>query len=403
MTSADPDAPQRAFQWAWRFTANVFTVTALMFLILNMGAGLWLYFQGQDETPNAAFKHAFKLAYPELTEEERERLQLESSHSFQPAVFAQPREESLEGEFVRVARAGYRYGGNQAEWPPEETDFVVFIFGGSTAFGYGVRDSDTIASYLQEELARLIPAEKVAVYNFARGGYYSTQERVQFDELLTVGPHPDLAVFIDGLNEFSLPDEPPAFTEYYTIAAAQDLAAPHVAALRNLPIFRILNPDFRERSFAHHVMKDGVAAAVVSVEEQSENVVNRYLANIAVIRSLGAAYGVVTAFVWQPIPVYGYDLEYHPAWSGHIGDKHRAGYATMQARTQAQSDFGIIWCADIQVGVEKPLYVDHVHYNPLMSHLLANCIADELRDSGALAEAAQVSVSPFRRAGIGAS
>jgi hypothetical protein len=44
-----------------------------------------------------------------------------------------------------------------------------------------------------------------------------------------------------------------------------------------------------------------------------------------------------------------------------------------------------LWCADIQEGVEDLLYVDQMHYAPNLSRLLARCIADGIRGSGAAA------------------
>ena len=75
----------------------------------------------------------------------------------------------------------------------------IFIFGGSTAFGYGVADQETIASYLQE-ICRT-KRKNINVYNFACGFYYSTQERILLEKLISKGIDIDIAVFIDGVNE----------------------------------------------------------------------------------------------------------------------------------------------------------------------------------------------------------
>ena len=40
------------------------------------------------------------------------------------------------------------------------------------------------------------------VYNFGRGSYYSSQERILFEQLAVAGHVPDLAVFIDGGSDF---------------------------------------------------------------------------------------------------------------------------------------------------------------------------------------------------------
>ena len=52
----------------------------------------------------------------------------------------------------------------------------------------------------------------MCVYNFGCGRYYSTQERVLFEQLVSSGAVPDLAVFLDGPDHAADPtsDEPHA-------------------------------------------------------------------------------------------------------------------------------------------------------------------------------------------------
>ena len=97
-------------------------------------------------------------------------------------------------------------------WPPQSKNFNIFLFGGSTTFGYGVSDNQTIASYLQEYLTKNTDSN-ICVYNFGRGYYYLTQERILYEQLLTSGFVPDLAIFIDGLNDLAFNNNEPFFTD----------------------------------------------------------------------------------------------------------------------------------------------------------------------------------------------
>src|SRR5206468_4255584 len=112
-----------------------------------------------------------------------------------------------------------------------------------------------------------------------------------------------------------------------------------------------------------------------------DGVVRRYLANKRLIDGGAQAFGVVAAFVWQPVPTYKYDLHYHVR-PGPFG-KHeysRYGYprvAVLRGREPLGRNF--LWCADIQEAATEPLYVDQVHYAPVMSEKIAACIVDELR------------------------
>ena len=72
----------------------------------------------------------------------------------------------------------------------------VWAFGGSTMFGYGVDDRNTIPSHMEAFDPSL------RVINYGRGYYYSFQENILFNRLLTEGLRPpQVAIFLDGLNE----------------------------------------------------------------------------------------------------------------------------------------------------------------------------------------------------------
>ena len=131
------------------------------------------------------------------------------SYLYEP--FTQFKERPNRGDYVNVDENGFRFSADQASWPPDPKKVNVFVFGGSTTFGYGVADLETVPSRLQEELREKF-VTPVSVYNFGRGYYYSTQERVLFEKLLLSGYVPNVAIFIDGLNDFYQDIDEPLFT-----------------------------------------------------------------------------------------------------------------------------------------------------------------------------------------------
>ena len=72
----------------------------------------------------------------------------------------------------------------------------VFMYGGSTTFGYNVEDKDTISEYLQKYLG-----DDFCVYNHGRSYYYSKQENNLFYLHIERQKKIDYAIFIDGINE----------------------------------------------------------------------------------------------------------------------------------------------------------------------------------------------------------
>ena len=72
----------------------------------------------------------------------------------------------------------------------------LFLYGGSTTFGYNVTDNQTIAQYLQGFFNN-----DVCVFNHGRAYYYSKQENNLLINHLELGKKIDKAFFFDGINE----------------------------------------------------------------------------------------------------------------------------------------------------------------------------------------------------------
>lgn len=107
--------------------------------------------------------------------------------------------------------------------PGAPADMVVWVFGGSTAYGVGQRDQGTIASHLVTRAAA--DGVAVEVVNMGVSGYVAWQEALLFERALTDGtrPTPDVAIFYHRSNDLNAvcrriseglhPDEPLAGIE----------------------------------------------------------------------------------------------------------------------------------------------------------------------------------------------
>ncbi len=82
----------------------------------------------------------------------------------------------------------------------QEGAFTVFAFGGSTMWGTGARDGETIPAYLQAGL-QAIQDGPVCVVNFGESGYVSTQSLITLITELQAGHVPDWVIFYDGIND----------------------------------------------------------------------------------------------------------------------------------------------------------------------------------------------------------
>lgn len=372
--------------------AIIFFNTVILLVLINLGLFFlfWIkdnYFISQNNVISEKYNIALDSVYPSLTEEEINILLDESwkiKLNYEP--FTQFREEFVTGKYVNNDRNGFRHSINQGPWPPNPDHYTIFLFGGSTTYGRGVPDNHTIASYLQELHNSY---KNVYVYNFGQGSYYSSQERALFIKLLVSGYVPDRAIFIDGLNEFYYNDNLPALTKalsnFVKQRNKQNVEKEHISKiLFKIPMFRAAN-SLKKRMKISPNNKDNVIT-IDNISEETynnktviNNVITTYLNNKNVIEALGEYFGVKITFVWQPIPLYNYNIDNH-LFAGKGFGKHtfsKYGYLEME-KVVKENNIGdnFVWCADIQKGINEPLYVDSVHYSAKMSKMTAKCIFD---------------------------
>jgi hypothetical protein len=371
---------RRVAGW-YRACALTLFNTAALFLLVNLALAAAFRVWGNPGGQEHLWEHIYwrhgeavvAQGYPGLDKEDRDRLLRETwSRPYAYEPFTQFKEGRLAGKWVNVGGDGFRLTAGQGPWPPDPGKCNVFLFGGSTTFGYGVADGQTIPSHLQAFL-RDRWGEGVRVYNCGRGSYYTTQERVLFEKLLLAGAVPAVAVFIDGLNEFLFLDDEPRLTRLLetSLEEANSPKARSFGLASQLPAARAIR-GVRSRL-------GGPGQGPLPVDGAVTRVLERYHGNKRLAEAAARAYGVRPVFVWQPIPAYKYDLKYHlfakdGDFKGLIATYAVPGYRAMAERVKerpADYSHNFLWLADVQEHAEAPLYVDMVHYSPDFSRELA--------------------------------
>ncbi|MGB0580521.1 MAG: SGNH/GDSL hydrolase family protein [Limisphaerales bacterium] len=284
--------------------------------------------------------------------------------------FAGYKELPREGKFVNVDINGFRHIKDQAVWPPDTNNLNIFVFGGSTTFGYGLPDHETIPSFLQQLLREEEQPKPAAVYNFGRAYYYSSQERVLFEKLLIAGFRPDIAIFIDGLNEVLTPDDTPINPHWLRDQPTETL-------INRLPLIRLVNQLAPQDTPRPAAVPKGIPT--ILSQDPVEVVCLRYLHNQDLLRSAAKLHEVQVLFVWQPIPDYHPNAAAHPYWQRDDQSQEAAAYHYLEPRLTGENnpkDF--LWAADLQEGRKQILYVDEVHYSAAFSKIIAEAISSVL-------------------------
>lgn len=232
--------------------------------------------------------------------------------------YAYWRRRPFQGNLVNIDDKGVRATRNRFTAGLETTGrrLKIFMFGGSTMWGSGSSDADTIPSLVARELGEFASLP-IDVTNFGESGYVNTQELICLFRLLQKGDIPDVVVFFDGFNDVG--------------SAFQNAAVGVPANERNRQAeFNFVNKPKASETFQlllrtsaiHQVFRE---LAPKNLDEDKERfqyfvqhgmheLARAYIRNLECIQSLGLRFGFESLFYWQPTvfwkePLTGYERE----------------------------------------------------------------------------------------------
>lgn len=268
---------------------------------------------------------------------------------------------------INIAQEGYRISSNQKLLDTQIKK--VFLIGGSTTFGYGVRDSETIASFLQKQLG-----DSFAVFNFGRGHYYSRQELVLFINLLLQEQKPDILISIDGINERRI-KFPPSYSYSYRSMGAQDINNIAYKLFIDRPLVKILT-FIQEKTIRHNSNN-------VPLRETPQSWAKDYLNSIQLIETIAKSRGITYFAFLQPAPWF-----QHPHKSTHPFTDNPNREEEVLSYNEISTSIGFKQGPEYLYNISKlaedenrPLYVDKIHYNPYFSKKIAKKIAKIITQS----------------------
>ena len=307
------------------------------------------------------------------------------------------RRQPIFGDQVSVHEAGFRYLSSQRltsqPWPPDEDAFNIFVFGGSTIFGFKEREYGTVPAWLQAQLGFEYTDQDVYVYNFGNPGHRIINERLRFGKLLDDGFVPDVAIFVDGLNDFGAGNDnigqlyrgdcvtrvTNAFDSsgvlWNTLDCEPDaLCLPLFALAQNM-----VGGDSNEVSDLFTEEDIATETDDYTFEEQSRDIIASWADEKAEIEALAAEHDIDLLFVMQPIPFYAYDLNNHrlppEIMLGMTQfSRHPIGYEIWDTMYQDEST---PWRGNVVnlVGMAQDntdlIYVDTTHYSYLFMQEMA--------------------------------
>ena len=281
------------------------------------------------------------------------------------------------GQFINIDQDGNRVTPTTR---CDSNSYVVFMFGGSTMWGWGATDSQTIPAYFQTELSKSV-GRPVCVRNFGQLGWVSTQSVIELLRHLQAGEIPNLVVFYDGLND--------------TLAASSaGVAGAHQDLQQIASRFKeqaTPNPYAVLASWTStfHVLELARSREPDSAPPKFESTIDRgiirvYLTNHRAVRALSKEFGFDYAFFWQPTLLYGQKtlsreetiLSKEFETLGNVPELVRSVYSQIKLET---GNFDhLFFLADAFRDDSERLYIDLGHLVPGGNQKVAKRMADIL-------------------------
>jgi len=178
---------------------NITFITIILFLFLNFALGIVWEIRSSLKFKNFKPYDDIVLEALNLSEKDGLKLYLETfiDRKFDYEQFVEHAENNgYNNKFVNVTPDLGR-----KTISPKTCNQNIYVYGGSTTFGYNVTDQQTIASYIGKLLIE--NNYKICVKNFGRGSYFSSQENILFQKHILnkkINTN-DIIIFIDGVNE----------------------------------------------------------------------------------------------------------------------------------------------------------------------------------------------------------
>jgi lysophospholipase L1-like esterase len=278
------------------------------------------------------------------------------------------RSRPFHGETINVDAEGRRRT-HHVRCEPDAP--AVWVFGGSTVWGYGSPDWLTVPSRLAERYAAT--GRPACVVNYGEDSWRAAQGVVKLLVELRRGVRPpDVVVFLNGCNDVFTPTLLTGRVDTDWDFASSKRWLEELSHLKGGTLFYldITNTMTLARRLALRLRGPSVTAPGDDVERLGREVRDEYVANLTLTQALGQRYGFVTAFLWQPLSVIGGKrLTGHEeaATRRQLGlgyDRARAAAAATARLLREVRRPGLYDTTDVFDGFTGEAYIDACHLTP---------------------------------------
>ena len=328
---------------------------------------------------------SYKAVYPGREADARDIYRGEAAVGWGPAryvPFVEWTRAPYTSRLVNVGPEGLRRTCFNSEIPHATK---VWVFGGSTVWGSGAADCETLPSHLSKVLNAYGPH---VVTNYGEGGYVSSQSLIRFLVLLRNGLRPDVVIFYEGFNDTWIATYARAGTHQDEARMRRVLeAGPWMRTANGLRA--AIDRDYLTLYYAKRLLgfspptaeKSWLRPSDIDLANELSKGLDMYLENAAMARAVGALHQFPVHSFWQPTLANKTPLsepEVDRMHSMPADFRSALNVAGNMVSTRGSGE-GIVDLQGVFQNVAAPLFIDAVHISGEGNRLLANAVVDSLR------------------------
>lgn len=286
----------------------------------------------------------------------------------------------VQSETLNIDDQGRRYDPSQNS---EGKRYVVRVFGGSTIFGTGAADGDTIPAKLTKKM------DQVYAVNHGVSGYVNRQSLAALTNVLNQKEKTDAVIFYDGVNDVinlcrsdNLSINSHSNETKILEMNEKDRGEKRSSYLHK--IFLTSIKDFTERAHKKFFVPEpenpysfNIVSRCQDNPELMEVLAQTMIENWKLSRAMAKASGAEFIAVLQPVAYVGEpNLEYltiDEDWR----EEYEFMYRYWREYIKSKNHDWIIDATQV-FNDQEPIYIDWAHVNPAGNEIIANLMAEKL-------------------------
>jgi hypothetical protein len=346
----------------------------IIFLLLFIGINkIAKNFLKQHELETRTMPDFIEKVYGKENVEDYKKVISEQSIQFDYKPFVEFKEAERINEFTSVGNLGNRCNKNKILkcYPPKGGKKEIWFFGGSTTFGYGVKNNETITANIEKQLFN-----KYRIVNFGAGHYFSTQERILFNNLLLELPPPYAVIFIDGINDFQRENN---FDE--------SIYSNSIKYKMNKSSSDDLKDYFKERFYRLNIVKliiefkskkkINIISKVIKEKEMSK-LVNVLINNQKINQAVANKYNIKLINILQPFPIFDHSYSTSNVPKEFLENKNKS-FLNVKLGYKIYLSKKLNLALNLsELKIKEPMFIDTRHYTPEFNQAIASIIKEEL-------------------------